>query len=80
MKTSVSAEVFEKTTRCDKNLICQSPDWVPCRPVTRVIGKAILVLEEGEYEKKSCPYRVAYGTRDYCICPARVKIYDRYRI
>jgi len=81
MKTTISAEVFEKATRCNKDFICQSPDWIPCGPVTEMIGKAILTLEEGQYGKKPpCPYRVTYGTRDYCTCPARVEIYDRYRM
>lgn len=80
VKTTISSEVFEKATRCNKNLICQSPDWVPCGSVTEMIGKAIVALEKGEYDRKSCPYHVVYGTTDYCTCPARVEIYDRYRI
>ena len=80
VKTTISAEVFEKATRCNKGFICQSPDWKSCGSVTEMIGKAILSLEEGQYGKKPCPYRVTYGTRDYCTCPARVEIYDRYRM
>ena len=80
MKTTIPAEVIEKATRCNKDLICQSPEWVPCGSVTEMIGKAILALEEGVNRKKPCPYHVAYGTRDYCTCPARVEIYDRYSV
>ena len=80
VKATISAEIFEKATRCNKDLICQSPDWIPCGSVTEMIGKAILTLEEGQYGKKPCPYRVTYGTKDYCTCPARVEIYSRYRV
>jgi hypothetical protein len=80
VKTTISPEVFEKATRCNKGFICQSHDWVPCGSVTGMLGKAILALEQGQYGKKRCPYHVTYGTRDYCTCPARVEIYHRYRM
>lgn len=80
MKTTISADFLNKATRCNKDFICQSPDWVPCGSVTEMIGNAILILEEGQYGKNSCPYHVAYGARDYCTCPARVEIYHRYRM
>ena len=80
VKATIPAEVFGKAARCNKGLICQSPDWIPCGSVTEMIGKAILTLEEGQCGKKPCPYRVRNGTRDYCTCPARVEIYNRYRM
>jgi hypothetical protein len=45
-----------------------------------MIGKTILTLEQGEYDRKPCPYRVTYGVRNYCTCPVRVEIYKRYRM
>jgi hypothetical protein len=80
VKTTISAEAFEKATRCNRDFICRSPDWAPCGPVTEMIGKTILTLEQGEYDRKPCPYRVTYGVRDYCTCPVRVEIYKRYRM
>jgi hypothetical protein len=78
MQFTVSDEIWEQATRCQKDLSCLKGNRNDlCKVQHRVDGK-VHFIKWGN--SGSCPYQLSFGDAFVCLCPVRKELYNRYRV
>ena len=75
MKYHVSAEVLQKTTKCQYNFSCLETGKCGDRAMCEfeyVDGEQVIFLED--QNTADCAYRKTFGTRQLCRCPTHYAI------
>lgn len=78
MELQVSLEARRATKMCPSGFSCLAGDRKNlCVVESCVNGEVIFVrcLHDG-----NCSYRHPFGNGNFCVCPVRKEIFDRYKI
>jgi len=72
MKTLVPEDVLKKTVKCPKGFSCLSTGHGACE-ITGPAGDEGLFVNK---RNSDCPYRIFYGEKHICTCPAHYCLYQ----
>ncbi len=75
MKHKVSADVLNKTTKCENNFSCLETGKCGGREMCEaesIAGNCVIFLKPENYT--ACPYRVPFGDSQVCRCPTHYAI------
>jgi hypothetical protein len=78
VKIAVSANVIERTTRCQRQFSCLSGAVESLCEVEYVVVGELYCLKRTSW--RGCSYERRFGDTFLCICPVRQEIYDRYGV
>ena len=78
----VNKDIIEKSERCNQDFSCKSENWKSCSKIDENINDIILHLGQQSDESKMmfCNYHLPFGGDNYCTCPARLYIYQKYNV
>ena len=74
----IDEAVIRSTVNCQYGFRCLSGDTTCLCEVTDSIGYDM--LEVNPKSDKDCCHRISLGKMNFCNCPTRVEIYNRYKI
>ncbi|HMK48512.1 MAG TPA: hypothetical protein VK435_00535 [Thermodesulfovibrionales bacterium] len=75
----VSDETINQATKCLCNFSCLNSDtYDTCLIGGNLFGNFLDI--EKKSRKIACPYLFSYGFSNYCTCPVRREVYERYRV
>ena len=78
MALQVSDETLRATTRCPHDFDCLDSEGYPLCPGEMLIaGNGLFVAGAG---KRSCSYKVPFGSGNICNCPVRIELYTSCRV
>jgi len=75
---AVSDDARQKAAQCDKCFACLQPDGAPLCKVDHCVEEQVHFL--ACLNDLHCAYACKFGGKDYCTCPVRKEIYQRYKI
>jgi hypothetical protein len=74
----IDEEIIKRTTNCELNFSCLSGDKTCMCKVKYFIGFDL--LEINPKIVNDCRYHLSFGNTNFCTCPTRNEIYNRYNI
>ena len=78
MDISVSDETLSQTTQCKTNMSCLKGSTDHLCSVERCIDGKVHFVTCLKIE--ACSYRISFGNGQFCDCPVRKEIYNKYTI
>jgi len=79
MAFAVSDEAKKRTKRCMHNFRCSHDDsWTCC--LIRNTLREFLEIKKCGCDVRRCSYIMPYGASNYCCCPVRHEIFNKFGI
>ncbi len=76
MEIEIPDDVIKLATKCTKNFSCLYGDTERLCKVEYCVSDTVHFIKCLE---PTCSYKVAFGSGDFCTCPIRKEIYNRYK-
>ncbi len=78
MNRKIRRETYQKTTNCDKKMVCLIEEIVPgCEVESLVKGKCLFVKTDGN---RPCFYLKPFHEAHICYCPIRLELHEKYEL
>jgi hypothetical protein len=74
----INESVLKKTINCNNGFRCLAGNRESLCDVVGSVGSSMVQIKS-EFHPH-CKYRVPFDSFDYCLCPTRTELYNRYRV
>jgi len=77
VKISIDEKTLSETTKCDKQFSCLSYETRDVCPVIHANGQNVLIIDSRPHP---CPYKIAFGASEICLCPVRFELFSLHDV